>query len=283
MFPSSSLSLSLSLSLLLTLEISKQKVKNKQTKTCMWGYNWGPIQHPILVCFTRRGMLKPHVLQKKRILPKHVCFSVLGSAGAKTTQLVRCLLGSVSLARPWLSVQPPGREIKMSSCIWGRVPNHLHKSPLVSAPAHTELGRLHPQARLRAPPTGTGSWSLAPKLQKSRQDVQWVFSCCKFLHIKRKRKIIYVSRWKTRLQSSRLGCWKGQHTLQSLGQQSLPPPPFSLQTQARSMSAPKRRSRSSVRDTGGRRGCTPGKGKDAFVVFTRGNINYSVPRLALLF
>lgn len=44
------------------------------------------------------------------------------------------------------------------------------------------------------------------------------------------------------------------------------PTPLSLQTQARSMSVPKRRSRSSVRDTGGRGGCTPGKGRDTFVV-----------------
>lgn len=152
-----------------------------------------------------------------------------------------------------------------------------------------ELGKLHPQARLWAPPTGTGSWSPASKLQKSRQDVQWVFSCYKFLHIKKKKK-----KKSCTCQDGKRGLPTGEPRSRAhgLGVERLsrlfPHPPQSPNPSKVNGSP---QIKKQVQCSGHRRqgGAAP-QGKEETLlllaearVFTRGNINYSVPKLALLF
>lgn len=205
--------------------------------------------------------------------------------GAKA-QLVRCLLGNVSLA-PGCESKVTGEGDKDALLHLGATPKPISTKAGWSTrhQAHTELGKLHPQARLWAPPTGTGSWSLAPRLQKSRPDVRWVFTCYKFLHIKKKKKIVHVKRENSAFPpvspAPELTAWvlKGPaHPSISWGSRPSPPPaPQSPNQDA-----------GPVFGVGGRRGCAQEKEKTLLLlaqarVFTRGNINYSVPKLALLF
>lgn len=181
--------------------------------------------------------------------------------GAKA-QLVRCLLGNVSLA-PGCESKVTGEGDKDALLHLGATPKPISTKAGWSTrhQAHTELGKLHPQARLWAPPTGTGSWSLAPRLQKSRPDVRWVFTCYKFLHIKKKKNStrqdgkLGLSTSEPCSRAHSLGVERASTPFHLLGQQTLPAPRPSVS---------KPRCRSSVR---GRRqkGLRPGK-EDTFVV-----------------
>lgn len=221
----------------------------------MWGNRCDSIQHQILVCFTHREMIKLHVLLQKKI---EYFQNVYFSQSASWLLLLPCPDGvkvQLNLVASWeMSLSSlagksklPGREIKIISWIWVCLQKPSTQKParwLLGCPPaqmcqHTwSLANSSPQALLCTPHPlrKTRSRSLAPKLQNSRPDVGWVCSCYKFLHIKKKKKVMYMSRWQSLLfhwwlllQSSWLGCWKGQQAPLPCGSGKGP----SLQTQAR--------------------------------------------------
>lgn len=173
----------------------------------------------------------------------------------------------------------PGREIKIISWIWVCLQKPSTQKParwLLGCPPaqmcqHTwSLANSSPQALLCTPHPlrKTRSRSLAPKLQNSRPDVGWVCSCYKFLHIKKKKSHVHVKMTKSAFPlvapAPELMAWvlKGSAGPSPLWfwQGPFPPNP----SKEASMSVPT--DVGPVFRIGGRRGCTPGKRKDTFVV-----------------
>lgn len=186
-----------------------------------------------------------------------------------------------------------------------------------NTPAHMETSKLQPLGPILCLPTPppplkeNKSWSPAPSLQNSGSHVGWVCSCYRFLHIKKKKKSHVQGQNdkgcfptpapespRVQLTALALASKGSAHLFNHLGQQlpapSPPPPSHGL---AKGLAGPEERELDVSSNTKtwvlfsekeAKQGCIPGKRKDTLLstkshLLAKGNINSSVPKLALLF